>query len=217
VQAIKWLLDTSTDADVLKWALRKVLTVEWPSSIHIETSELRKRLRHQWYAFRDGGFINQQTGLGSFDYFKAACHLDLYSRNDEDLLFDLYETWRIREDAEDIVRGDIQVSPDLLSEASNFLILWELSGEDTCVDLDQLFSYCHVEWISHFLPYYALSALHFKVDTELKGLPTYFMLVECCLLHEGSTVIHNALLSIALFLRVPVGRDYLGKLDKRRV
>ena len=206
--AIKWLTETSTDAEVLNLAISKIASVEWPSN-GIDTTELRRWLFSRRKLSCRTTARDWKAQVGDLVCLRAICHLALYSRQHEDAFIDVRAAPEIKNIA--LALSDTMEIPS--DDASTLMVLASFSGWFKPPIPTHLTSACDIRWISHVLPYYIRFAS--SSHNPFGVVSTYFNILERCLLQGDTTTISNALLSLAILLKIPLNQDYLGQVDKR--
>jgi Family of unknown function (DUF6535) len=197
VHAVQWVLEKSTDTDIITTAAKMVPEIEWPH----EVSDVLDRLNSHLYASFDPArqlpLLAQERAVACV---KAICHL--YSKQGEDPPFIIDD-------------GDIYSYDDhywyQMHGAQGFLLISCAVSDPGELDITRL-TLSERMWMAHMFTYRLRDD---KISP--KAVPWVLEFICVCLLGENppGRLVADCLLLAGLLMGLKIDRQQLGRLDKR--
>ena len=196
--AVQWILETSTDTDVITAAARMVPEIEWPEDI----TDVRYRLDSQFYGCFDSTSHSLPLAQARASVcLKAMCHLHIERKLEDGL--DLYADGHVRPS---YLRDRILRMP----LDHDFLILYCARNQPLNLDITSLSSSDRL-WLAHVFTY------HLNNDEDHSYLvPFVIDFVRICLGPKSpSRLIGDCLLLAGMLVGLRIDQRCLVKLDKK--
>ncbi|KIJ52473.1 hypothetical protein M422DRAFT_243257 [Sphaerobolus stellatus SS14] len=210
---IQWMLETSTDPEIILIASDMVLVVEWP--VDLDVSLTYQRLHDIFLSSFSLQFdILPDAKDQAIAFLKAMFHL-YYENNCTKPTSSLPAGWN-NGDADYTLRSAYALCTGIRTQG--MLAAFSMQGYtvDSGFDWDRI-TLADIKWLSHLLPY----AIQYQIKTggRLYGFETCIQLITTCLSRSDCLmpVLSDCLLSMALLLGLQMEPRRLVEIDKRQV
>jgi Family of unknown function (DUF6535) len=200
--AVQWVIETSTDTDIIAAAAGMVSEIEWPVKIDA-TGMLMDRLNSGFFAcFDPKRQILPLAQAGAVACLKAMCRLSI----EQDLAYPFYIYGN----------GNVEFDEDsecwhVVSDDQAFLVLSSAVGKSPdSLDITML-PLSDRMWMAHMFMYRLHQANH---DSKFNTFVVKF--VGICLDSKPPTrLVADCVLLAGMLLGLPIDRQHLTRLDKR--